>query len=476
MLYKYDTYKVSGYNWGSVPSILDHGGLACPSDYRPLSIWAKAQFEVGRGQLLSGIPIPNSNADFVDGRPLPKPLKGVVGKYRKRGGTSAREFKQRSAAGHIVLNPIEQMDLTYETHPVAKGVGAWSYHYLESPYVEKARGDLAEKNPCNGYTEPGYIKVKTMNLVSCDGVRLPPGMTSGPMHRRYRKYADYYFYEPTIEDVSLIWSSVSGVLERPWNTGLITAVSAEANQGVIDLYTTIAESKETFSWILNLLKEAITQYRKVRRSVLRLSRKPTTNAHEAANIQNEINARWLEYRYAVMPLAYSIDDALTYMQTFYTPYQSFRQGEAFMDDLEAGDWTISGLEVIDRVFLKHRYSHDAWNHQLGTSAAVTAWELVPLSFVVDWFLNIGDLLASLSVPAAVAEQNASYSRQIRLENKIVATHKEHGARITLTGGYYKAVPFDPLLRVGVVAGFNMDWRRWLDAFALSWKSIRKLAF
>jgi len=473
MLYKYTDFQVGNFAKNAVPTFFDRGGLGCPQAYRPLSIWCKNQFLTNRGLLEAGLPRPDSNSDFVVGRPLPNSLKGSIGKYRKRGGLKMNEFKRLQAAGSIILQPLEQMDISYETFPVAVGVGAHSPYSLYSPYKEGIAGSSATYNPCNGYAEPGYITAQTLNFVTCDAVRGPAGSNAGAMWRHYQVFGDYYFHEPSLEDISAIWSEIKAVLDSEWDTGLITSVAAEANSGIIDLYTELAESREIFSWILGLLREAASQYRKVRRSVIQIGNKPAKTLREAAKIQSEINARWLEYRYAVSPLMHSIDDALSLLQSYYSPYQSFRSGQRFSDDLQVGDYTVTGVEIIDRVFLKQRYSHEAWNNNLKQNVVATAWELVPLSFIVDWFLNVGDLISSLSVPSHVAEQNATYSRQIKVNSVITATHQS-GSRIVFNGGYYKTTPFDPLIRVGLAAELDMNWKRWLDAFALSWSSVRKL--
>lgn len=472
MLYKYTDFTVSNLAKNAVPSMFDHGGMGCPPAFRPLNIWCKYQFYANRGRLEEGPPKPNSNSDFIVGRPLPDSFKGSIGKFRKPGGLKAKDFKRLKASGAIVLQPLEQMDMSYETLPVAVGVGPHYPYSLYSPYEEDIAGDSATRNPCNGYEEPGYITARTLNFLPCEPIRGPIG-NAGAMWRYYEVYGDYYFHEPSLEDVSAVWREIQAVLDSEWDKGLITSVAAEANSGIMDLYTELAESKETFSWILGLLKEAAVQYRKVRRSVKQIGKRPAKTPAELAKIQSEINARWMEYRYAVSPLMYSIDDALSLLQAFYSPYQSFRSGKRFAEDLQVGDYTVTGVEIIDRVFLKQRYSHEAWDNNLKQSAVATAWELVPLSFVIDWFLNVGDLISSLSVPSHVAEQNATYSRQIKLDSVITATHSS-GSKIVFNGGYYKTTPFDPLIRVGLAAEFDMNWKRWLDAFALSWSSIRKL--
>jgi hypothetical protein len=56
-------------------------------------------------------------------------------------------------------------------------------------------------------------------------------------------------------------------------------------------------------------------------------------------------------------------------------------------------------------------------HEWGTSAqdiVAAAWERIPFSFVADWFINVGDWLASLrSLEIAYAQSYATYAIESR---------------------------------------------------------------
>lgn len=472
MLYLYRDWKVSGGNWNATPTCFDSGGISCPPTYRPLTNWAYAQFERGRGVFEAGVPVPNSNSHFVVGDvPEPGPI-GVWLEYKRKQKSERKAFEARRKAGDIVLNSLDQASITYRTTPGFRGIGTPSSYELVSPLQEGARGTLAERNPCNGYNEPGYLIMDTINYVEADPYRVPPGYNPGTMRRRYDVYTQYSAFTPSHLDVLQCWTEIQKHLDEAWDKGLITSLVAESNAGAIDLYTSLAEAKETVSWIFSLLRDAISQYRRTRRHITSLMRGKRTTEN-AAGLQSEVNNRWLEYRYAVTPLAYQIEDALQYLQSFFTPYQTFRDGRAKTINIETTDWVSTPFKVVDRCFVKHKYRAGVWDHNLGTSLAVTAWETIPLSFVIDWFLNIGDLLSALSTPSSVAQRAAQYSRQIPLGTEIVFRHKHYeGASVVFTGGYYNAIPFDPLLRVGVNIELNMTWMRWLDAFALSWNMLR----
>jgi len=63
--------------------------------------------------------------------------------------------------------------------------------------------------------------------------------------------------------------------------------------------------------------------------------------------------------------------------------------------------------------------------QLGlVNPASLAWELVPFSFVVDWFANVGDFLASFTDTVGCT-----------LSNTAVTTTRENG-QMTQFNGYY----------------------------------------
>ena len=117
---------------------------------------------------------------------------------------------------------------------------------------------------------------------------------------------------------------------------------------------------------------------------------------------------------------------------------------------------------------------DFLSPHLQTNLAVTAWEMVPLSFIVDWVLNVGDVLGALSPTYGSVEEGVQYSRRCQ-----AVGHLQHpdwiGSPVRVEVDAYKAWPIrDKYSEIGLDFSPAMTFKRWLDAAALSWSSFRKI--
>lgn len=164
---------------------------------------------------------------------------------------------------------------------------------------------------------------------------------------------------------------------------------AELYQGY-NLGEEIAELRETILGVTKLLKEGISMILKFRSTINSLLRKGKTA---------EASSRWMEFRYGIMPILYSVQDLLElnsegkYLTTRRTVYP-----EVEMDESELGEtpyfetvgfhelratitskakWASSGLKNLDRVNM----------NLLTTTTAVLPW-----SMVIRWFFNVQSYL------------------------------------------------------------------------------------
>ena len=126
-----------------------------------------------------------------------------------------------------------------------------------------------------------------------------------------------------------------------------------------------------------------------------------------------------------------------------------------------------------RCFIKRKYDPqdilDSLWSLLKVNPFSTAWELVPLSFVVDWFVNIGDYITALTSHSPHAQQVATLS--YKFEGN--ATYKEEntGCAVDFVFECYQRIVIDPDDVVALQTRFDMNWKRQLDALALSWGPI-----
>jgi hypothetical protein len=121
---------------------------------------------------------------------------------------------------------------------------------------------------------------------------------------------------------------------------------------------------------------------------------------------------WLEWRYAVLPLLLDVDNIL---QLIRGKERKTKARTGFTED------PISGSKIGRFGFDNWGFPKPYWNFRYETKATIhggcgfrilsqndaspygtslhdvieAGWELVPLSFVVDWFVDVGQWLASL---------------------------------------------------------------------------------
>lgn len=200
-------------------------------------------------------------------------------------------------------------------------------------------------------------------------------------------------------------------------------------QADYDVLTSMAELHKSVRMIANARRSAA----KLVYNALR--RKPSFRYASEA-----VGRSWLEWRYGWRTLGFEISAAVdafnapnyrkfsygnsaTSVSTSYTaPVQSF--SEYYNAWKETSVYTRE-LSVRAAAIAEHR----ALVRNVLASPVTTAWELVPFSFVADWFVSVGDALRAWQVISTVGHLSTSISY------KFVETGKLSVSGVTLgTGG------------------------------------------
>lgn len=445
----------------------------CPTSYvpQPAVLNALTNGGIPKGVLQGTQPLfagtfPESCYDYYEGV-TPPPLVDTLANRDVKAKTSYKSFKEAQKNGKIVLRPRDVLKAHVVRHPgfnlhSAPPVGGLLTRG-RSLQVETAPGTAPS---CSGPTTYGN------RLVSIEGFPPDTPMTVGSRHigMMYLAWSQHNvgdgdFYHPSWDDVNGLWSQILELVDAPYDRGLITRAVAEANSGTFDLLTELGEMKETIGFVFGLLKSIINLVIKTRRAALQIPKQP---GKSMAQIADELASLWMQFRYAVMPITYTIDDAIDTIATIVGEYKTFRQGAQTDTPVSFNGWTTSSpVQTIDRVYIKYRMDLDVALGGLKTNPFSTAWELTPLSFVVDWVLNVGDLLSALYTPSEVIDSGFQYSRQIR-QTVLTFTRPEYTGRIELHLGHYRARSFQPIDHFGLQIDLEMTWKRWLDALSLSW--------
>ncbi len=167
----------------------------------------------------------------------------------------------------------------------------------------------------------------------------------------------------------------------------------------------LAEARKTLQMLreaANFKKQAKDFFSKVVKS--RSYRKIRPGPSQNKRRLEYVSGKWLEYRYGWMPLLssiWSIGDALLKKHFLKYTYLKCRSGSTKKATFRDGYGSYSDPQVTTEVTGSYRVEMGCFfnlptgfqvNDWTSLNPASIAWELVPFSFVADWFVNVGQCL------------------------------------------------------------------------------------
>lgn len=366
------------------------------------------------------------------------------------------------------------------------------------------------------YTRERCFAAWKRHWAACEGV---PGQSFGPE-------VGYTTYQE-VSDIRS-WSGVPG-----YGSGTATALedfNAEISDAIsttqqaafasamstYDLLTELMEAKETLSYLFSKVDGAAESLKKLAstdeeayKRGRRMNAKALLRSSDKA--LRSLGGRWMEYRYAIMPLIYSFKDVNELLGTRDAVYRTERSRSfitgGFTGEYDGSEGTYITLNselsanVVSTV--KLGYDRGALQRVVAQTAFnpfKTGWELIPMSFVVDWFLNIGDAIAS-ATSVNLASQTACCTSIKRIEAYESVLYDYTVDRSTASfaaGGPFEAQTFEfAFPRSNIVTlqrrrvesyerflfarpkpriHFDpyLNWKRTLDGLVLSYQPTKKL--
>lgn len=268
---------------------------------------------------------------------------------------------------------------------------------------------------------------------------------------------------------------------------------AAANSSEWDLSTFFAEAPETVAYIGGRLNDAYNALRKLGAPKRHTGRPKLRNKDRIG----DRTGNWMEYRYAISPMAYDIQDASAAL-AFQTRYFRTARGSAHdsidndrEENMNNGikkvinqQWSIRCMSAVYSIFSaeqERKLQTQLWLPQ-------TAWELVKLSFVIDWFIGIGDVINALR-PVTYQQRAATDSIKIvyqstasydvsgctlgNASNSEGLNHRVLGpnAAINYKDSYVRSLSSTNLILPPIRAQLN--WKRCVDGFSLAWPTLRR---
>jgi len=308
-------------------------------------------------------------------------------------------------------------------------------------------------------------------------------------------------------------SDYDGTVEDTISSTQQSAFSQALN--AYDLLTEIGELRETVGFFGSKIDEVadlMSKFADKDRNAWSKGRRSTakTLMRSSDVALRTLGKRWMEYRYAIMPLLYSFNDVSKLLNEKANRYQSDRSRQRISLDYDPGeplgnetlDVKSSG-EIIVRSLTKGRF--DMGDLQklvstVGLNPFRTAWELIPLSYVVDWILNVGDAITSLTGLDYSSERLGTTS--VREKSIFTYTHHDRFTLSVAKAAYQNScgqtVPgrsdnydekFDNVVRLEerdtyvrtiwtrpmpkIIFDPFLNWKRLIDSFVLGYQPTKK---
>ena len=209
------------------------------------------------------------------------------------------------------------------------------------------------------------------------------------------------------------------------NSNLIK-LFGKASDASINLAVSLAEAGKTADLILSVATRVTKAWRAFRRGRFRdvallLNLSPAT-----------IHRTWLEYKYGWMPLLMDIHGAakaLAQQHTGRPPSFTVSNVSELPIDWKRvttygayGGGTATYTETLTGSYkVRHKMRCEVVNsrfstaQQLGlTNPLLLAWELIPFSFVFDWFVSVGDYLTAMTALDGLNVKQAMYGGVVDL--------------------------------------------------------------
>lgn len=446
-------------------------------------------------------------AGYSYGNPPPLPhVEPIIIESRKT--TRNKDFTERVRKGELIVSPCKISKVVIQP---AMGLRKGAPSYIstceigttyQGSNVFKGLGLILERHPANNRL---YVR--------------------DPFREVWYFFNIVFRYTNNVANISELppnydWDSILNP-DLVMDTQLVQQVTSKVYSLSVDALTALAEAPETVSSVYSALKSvasATVNYKKnlkklaaltvknknliilaLSKEITRLDQMKPSNRREAQKL-NKLRTRarqksarmlrkeaadnvsrlanaWLAYRYAIMPNYYLIKDVVEARQNM---------GKSFIREQVSKFETLSlpvstGVTISGTRTIRHR----AWcgvrlrvysplDELLGviqTNPFLTAWELVPLSFVVDWFVGVGDALSTLTPPSGLEQQANSYSW--KTEQNLTLSW-DNGAAYEVSHEQYTMVKNHTTDFVGIFFNVQINWKRMLDSGALLWSSsIRK---
>lgn len=322
--------------------------------------------------------------------------------------TASQRYRQRS---------VETRHVNPTLHAVNATTGAFIADYEKEVQSSLAAADMTD------VVTPQYLKRSREGQVFCNGMTQNIDLT-----QRMKYFCDLenvagttrYLMNGVACDVSLPLLTVPALPSL--DAGLVSQAITEANANVkvadVDLMVMAAELDESVRLLHSIGRRFLKVYRAFRRFNFKALRKMRQGR---ISDQEALRQAWLEYRYGIRPIYYDLKGIYKYLKR-HGELAARHTARASADSVTSSSTTSSYAGIYpypNGTMCRLKVYYDRWTEQSQTVRAgvlyatefsnaftkrlallgvdrpmSSAWDLIPFSFIVDWFVSIGPFVAS----------------------------------------------------------------------------------
>lgn len=367
---------------------------------------------------------------------------------------SRKDFERAKAAGEIVVKPFTAITCSIVDQPLVVDHGG--------SIIKTANGSALDIVPSGTKQACNRVLYK-FDEQWCDKRPEANHINEWAVQGRFGIYKNATVVSSSqhhgVSASALSHDIQEWIRSEEWDQALIMSGTAELNSGIWDISTEMAELPETCRFIYGVLKKILDTYLVVRGKAKRAKRRVDLGPKEA---MDDVSSLWLQWRYAVSPMIYSVNDALDYLESS-AIYRTVRQGSNVSGVCPTRYGNIE-ISYRNRYWGKARVDPLQLKSGLKMNLISTAWEVVPLSFVLDWVFNVGDLLSVLQGPSGASEVKHTYSRRTTGVGDLTLS----AGSMAVDLDFYTTTPINPLDFLSLDFAPHMNWKRVMDALAISW--------
>lgn len=338
---------------------------------------------------------------------------------------------------------------------------------------------------------------------------------TGPLYSTYDEVSREFPGLQTYERSVLNPGDISTALYDVQNELISEAMSS------YDLLTDVAEMREIPKMIAHISKSLIEIMRSLRSRHGSRALKAAASLHPSKLLKSsnkalrKLGGDWMTYRYGIMPLVYSYRDIQKLLKrgqevrTYKSRTISPTQTGSYLPPSTSSYWVkdmVGNVTVRGEVFQYFTSSEIARLSGLGVNPLVTAWELIPYSFVLDWFVNVGNYIAARTCQTWARQKWACLSRRDNYSLRTSLHKPQQNYTVTVSnqlptgwwgsappatpsriienpeGDYiYNEVVYDSYSRWVIPVAYaplqynpSLNWRRLIDTAVLSLNQLNRI--